>query len=126
MIYHIVLLFTTLISISIVFLWNAILPGQYHNQHPYFVIPFFAAFSVLTHFLLLKSMDNENKNAFTMRFMGISGVKLFLSLFIVIIYAFANKSQIISFAVLFLFMYFLFTGMETFFLYKATQKAKQQ
>jgi hypothetical protein len=66
-------------------------------------------------------MKAENKNAFTLRFMAASGVKLFVSLFIIIIYAFVNKKQIVSFAILYLFIYFLFTGIETFFLYKATR-----
>jgi hypothetical protein len=53
--------------------------------------------------------------------MATSGIKLFLSLFIIVIYAFVNKKQIVPFAILYLFTYFLFTGVETFFLYRKTQ-----
>jgi hypothetical protein len=67
-------------------------------------------------------MNAENKNAFTLRFMAASGVKLFISLFVIIIYAFLNKKQVVSFAILYLFIYFLFTGVETFLLYRATRK----
>ncbi len=119
--YKIALFITSILSFLCVFLWNLLMPVAYYNSHVYFIAVFFSLFSFLSYFFLTNSMKAENKNAFTLRFMAASGVKLFVSLFIIIIYAFVNKKQIVSFAILYLFIYFLFTGIETFFLYKATR-----
>jgi hypothetical protein len=59
-----------------------------------------------------------------MRFMASTGIKMFVCLIMIVIYAFINKAQITSFAVLFLFLYFLFTGVETASLFKEIQKRK--
>jgi hypothetical protein len=98
--------------------WNKFMPINYQNNHVYLVVVFFSLFSYIAHILLLNALSAENKNAFTLRFMAMSGVKLFISLFIIIIYAFLNKKQIVSFAIIYLLLYFLFTGFETYFLYK--------
>jgi hypothetical protein len=116
--YNLSLLFITLFSIAIIISWNKFMPINYQNNHVYFVVVFFSLFSYIAHILLLNALSAENKNAFTLRFMAMSGVKLFISLFIIIIYAFLNKKQIVSFAIIYLLLYFLFTGFETYFLYK--------
>jgi hypothetical protein len=97
------------------------MPTEYYHPHVYFVVVFFSLFSFLSNLFFSSSMKDENKNAFTLRFMATSGIKHFLSLFIIVIYAFVNKKQIVPFAILYLFTYFLFTGVETFFLYRKTQ-----
>lgn len=122
MIYKLSLLIITCVSIVIVYLWNSLMPKEYYNSHVYAVVLFFALFSFISTLFLSSSMNAENKNAFTLRFIAASGVKLFISLFVIIIYAFLNKKQVVSFAILYLFIYFLFTGVETFFLYRATRK----
>ena len=121
MAYKIALILTSCLSFLCVYFWNSLMPTEYYNPHVYFVVVFFSLFSFLSYFFLTNSMKDENKNAFTLRFMATSGIKLFLSLFIIVIYAFVNKKQIVPFAILYLFTYFLFTGVETFFLYRKTQ-----
>ncbi len=116
--YNLSLLFITLFSIAMIIGWNKFMPINYQNNHVYLVVVFFSLFSYIAHILLLNALSAENKNAFTLRFMAMSGVKLFISLFIIIIYAFLNKKQIVSFAIIYLLLYFLFTGFETYFLYK--------
>jgi len=119
--YKLALSFTACLSFLCVYLWNLLMPAAHYNFHVYFVVVFFILFSFLSNFLLSSSMKAENKNDFTLRFMAATGIKLFLSLFIIVIYAFVNKKQIVSFAILYLFIYFLFTGIETFFLYRETR-----
>jgi len=121
MAYKIALIITSCLSFLCVYFWNSLMPTEYYNTHVYFVVVFFSLFSFLSNLFFSSSMKDENKNAFTLRFMATSGIKLFLSLFIIVIYAFVNKKQIVPFAILYLFTYFLFTGVETFFLYRKTQ-----
>jgi hypothetical protein len=114
-------LFALVVSL-LVFCWNLFIPIEYTSNDAYFVVSYFYLFSFATHFLLVKSMNDENKNLFTFRYMGISGIKLFLSLIIIFIYAFSNKSRVIPFAILFLLIYFLFTGFEIASLLKRLKK----
>lgn len=116
--YNLSLLLIALFSFALIVGWNKFMPANYQNNHVYAVVVFFTLFSYLAHLFLSSALTSENKNAFTLRFMAMSGVKLFISLFIIIIYAFLNKKQIVSFAIIYLLLYFLFTGFETFFLYK--------
>lgn len=123
--YPIKLLITSIIAGAGLFIWNQYMLAEYINNHVYYVLPFFIAFSFISFQSLVKTLDSENKNAFTMRFMGSTGIKMFVCLIVIVIYAFINKTQITSFAVLFLFLYFLFTGVETASLYSEIQKRKQ-
>jgi hypothetical protein len=116
--YNLSLFLTTLFSFALIVGWNKFMPVNYQNNDVYAVVIFFSLFSYIAHLFLSSSLNAENKNAFTLRFMAMSGIKLFISLFIIVIYAFLNKKQIVSFAIIYLLLYFLFTGFETFFLYK--------
>jgi hypothetical protein len=122
MIYPVKLFLFALIVSLFVFGWNMYIPFEYTSNHAYFVVVYFFLFSLLTHFVLGKTMDSENKNLFTYRFMAMSGLKLFLSLMVILIYAFTNKRHVIPFAILFLLIYFLFTGFEIFSILKQLKK----
>jgi hypothetical protein len=111
------LLFTFTVNI-LVFCWNVYIPIEYTCNLGYFIVAWFFLFSIISHFILTKSLNSENKNAFTMRFMAVSALKLFLSLIIIIIYAFRNKAGMIPFAILFILNYFLFTAFEIISLLK--------
>ena len=107
------------------FAWNYLMPVEYTNTNAYLIIPFFFAYSYFTHISLTKAMKSENKNAFTMKFMGATAIKLFFSLIFIIVYAFINKKEIIPFAVLFLFLYIVFTVFETMVLLGQLKQNKQ-
>ncbi len=118
------ILFSLIITASVV-AWNMFIPKEYVSIHAYFIIPFFFIYSYLTHLSLTKALTSDNKNAFTMRFMGATGIKLFFSLIFIVVYSFVNKAGLIPFAVLFLFLYFAFTIFETMILFKELKKNKQ-
>mgnify|MGYP003491335116 CR=1 FL=1 len=118
------ILFSLIITASVV-AWNMFIPKEYVSIHAYFIIPFFFIYSYLTHLSLTKALTSDNKNAFTMRFMGATGIKLFCSLIFIVVYSFVNKAGLIPFAVLFLFLYFAFTIFETMILFKELKKNKQ-
>ncbi|HEY1040188.1 MAG TPA: hypothetical protein VGF30_12320 [Bacteroidia bacterium] len=119
------IIFSVIITLGIV-AWNLFIPKEYASTSAYFIIPFFFAYSYVSHLSLMKALDDENKNKFTMRFMGATGIKLFLSLIVLVIYGFVNKPGLIPFAVLFLFLYFAFTGFETIILFKQIKKDKSK
>lgn len=118
------IVFSLVITASVV-AWNMFIPKEYISMHAYFIIPFFFVYSYLTHLSLTKALKSDNKNAFTMRFMGATGIKLFFSLVFLVVYSFVNKSGLVPFAVLFLFLYFAFTIFETMILFKELKKNKQ-
>lgn len=110
--YFLKLTFYSLFVTLLVFCWNQFIPPEYTSLNAYFIIAYFAIFSFVTHLWLVKSLSSPNKSQFTMRFMVASGIKLFLSVIIIIVYAMMKKQDTIPFAILFLFNYFLFTGFE--------------
>lgn len=126
MLYTLKLVIVSIVAAVGIYFWNRFLPGEYTNMHAYFVLPFFVIYSFLSYQSLSKSLDSENKNAFTVRFMASTGLKLFACLIVIVVYGFLNKAQIVSFAVLFLFMYFVFTSLETIALFKEIQNRKKQ
>ncbi|MDP2385562.1 MAG: hypothetical protein Q8M29_04270 [Bacteroidota bacterium] len=123
--YFLKLIVFSLVITACVVVWNMFIPKEYISLHAYFIIPFFFVYSYLTHLSLTKALKDENKNAFTMRFMGATGIKLFFSLIFIVVYSFVNKAGLIPFAVLFLFLYFAFTIFETMILFKQLKKDKQ-
>ena len=106
--YPIKLLITSIIASVGLYCWNQFMPAEYNNLHVYFILPFFIIFSLLSFQSLTKTLDSENKNAFTMRFMASTGIKMFVCLIMIVIYAFINKAQITSFAVFIIFPSFNF------------------
>lgn len=116
-------IFSVILSAA-VFAWNMFAPDVYQSNAAYFILPFFFIYSWLAHNFLTRALNNENKNAFTMQFMGATGIKLFLSLVIIVVYGVMNKSTVIPFAVLYLFIYFAYTGFETAILFRTIKQNK--
>lgn len=70
---------------------------------------FMLILSLLFERFLLKE---ENPKRFVNYYMGFSGGKLFLSLFILVLYALFNTAYLLPFAISFLVVYFSFTTLE--------------
>jgi hypothetical protein len=117
------IIFSLVIAAALV-VWNMTAPLDYRSMAAYIILPFFILYSYLTHLFLTKALGSENKNAFTMQFMGATGIKLFLSLIILVVFGVFNRTQIIPFAILYLFIYFAYTGFETAILFKLTKQQK--
>lgn len=56
--------------------------------------------------------QKENAKQFIITYMGFSGGKMFLSLFVLLIYVFYNRDYMVPFAISFLFLYFSFSAIE--------------
>ena len=61
-----------------------------------------------------------------MRFLGVTGIKLFLNLIIILIYGLTHRKSAVSFAMFFLGIYFLFTFFESYSLIRATNFSKEK
>ncbi|MCD6069072.1 MAG: hypothetical protein K0S33_3898 [Bacteroidetes bacterium] len=122
--YLVKLIIFSIIIAGAVFAWNSFVPQDYRSNGAYYILPFFIAYAWIVHTWLNKALNSENKNAFTMQFMGATGIKLFLSLIVLVIYGILNRPGIVPFAILYLFIYFTFTGFETIALFKLIKQQK--
>jgi hypothetical protein len=122
--YLVKLILFSLVLTAAVVAWNMLAPPDYRSMAAYILLPFFVLYSYVTHLFLTRALASENKNAFTLQFMGATGIKLFLSLIILVVFGVFNKPQIVPFAILYLFIYFAYTGFETVILFKLTKQPK--
>ena len=117
---------TSLIIMSVlagagIFCWNYFVP-EYANNHGYFILAYYFLFTLGLHYYLTKKADAKS---FVMKFMGVTGIKLFLNLIVILVYGLNNKPKAVSFALIFLLVYFLFTIFESrqlINLYKSDKK----
>ena len=76
---------------------------------------FFIVTTALIHFILEKASREDSKK-FIVYYMGITGIKLFSYLIIIIIYGLLNRENIQGFAICFLLSYFLYGSFEVIML----------
>ena len=82
---------------------------------------FFAVVTAAIHYILVKVARQDSKKFITY-FLGITGIKLFSYLIIIIIYSLLNRNHAQGFIVCFLIAYFLFSGFEVAMLLKHFKK----
>lgn len=94
---------------------------EFFNPHIYFSLAYFFGVNALAIPSILKKLDSAHKNAFTFSFLTFTGLKMFINLFIILIYALVNKSQLFTFAIGFLIQYFIFMFLEVYYLMQVTK-----
>ncbi len=119
------LIIFTFVVVAIVFVWNNLFPA-YSNQHIYWVILFFLGMNAFALKIIIGKMNSENKNEFTITFLGFTGMKLFLNLMIIVIYAVVNKPMLFTFAIMLLAIYMLYTFLEVYLLMRLLKKANNK
>jgi hypothetical protein len=82
---------------------------------------FFIATTALIHVVLIKAANDDPKK-FVNYFMGITALKLFAYLIIIVIYGLINRDGAQGFIVCFLLSYFLYSGFEVVTLIKHFKK----
>lgn len=107
--YLISILIMTFLAFLGIFSWNLFVPS-YANSHGYYILGYYFLFTLGLHYYLTKKADPKS---FIMRFMGVVGIKLFLNLIVILVYGLNNKAKAVSFALIFLLVYFLFTIFES-------------
>jgi len=107
--YLISILIMTFLAFWGIFSWNRFVPN-YANSHGYYILVYYFLFTLGLHYYLTKKADPKS---FIMKFMGVVGIKLFLNLIVILVYGLNNKAKAVSFALIFLLVYFLFTIFES-------------
>ncbi len=117
-----ILLLPCIISALGIFIFNRYVK-LYSNPHAWYILIFYTLFTLITHLWLTRNIKTKT---FIMRFLGVTGIKLFLNLIIILIYGLTHRKSAVSFAMFFLGIYFLFTFFESYSLIRATNFSKEK
>jgi len=110
-------IFSAITFVIIYFLQQSI----YFKSSLYWLVWLFFIFStVVIHVLLTKAQQSPQK--FIRTFMGLTALKLFAYLLILVVYALLRKQSAMPFIFCFLLMYFLYTPFEVIMLFKQLKK----
>ena len=104
------LIVITLLTAGIYAMLGNVIPQKWYYTNFYW-LPIFIAFITLILHHGLYTRRNDGKK-FIRYYMGSTGLKLFIYLTTIIIFAFINKPMVIPFALCFFFFYFCFTIFE--------------
>lgn len=107
-------------AIGILFTWQRFAAPRFQTEHAWFIWVFFVLSTAFIHLTLMRVAETPKK--FIYYFMGITGIKLFAYLMIILIYALIKREGALGFTLFFLVMYFLYTGLEVFALLKHFKK----
>lgn len=119
--YYTRLLIFSLFTALVVLAWGHYAPERFQTNLKWVVFVFFIAITSIIHIVLTKTSD-QNPKKFIMRYMAISGLRLFGFLIIITIYALIKRSEALGFTLLFLLMYLLFSAFEAISLLKYLKK----
>lgn len=108
-------IFLALVAAALYY-WNTSQPPQKVHPLSWGIFAFFAILFFLFHIFLLNA-ENKKPGVFVRRFMGVSTVRLFILLIIIVIYAVSNHLLATLFIFHFLIFYFLFAAFEIASLY---------
>ena len=102
---------------SLYFALQQILPVQFYFPPFGYLLILFILVTFLFHLGLQYSFDKGSKH-FIRYYMGASGMKMFVFLVIIIIFALLNKKQAVAFTLCFFFFYLFFTIFEAVISFK--------
>jgi hypothetical protein len=81
---------------------------------------FFIVITGTLHYFFIKNMEKKPQQ-FVTTYLGLTGLKLFIYLIIIVGYFITNKNDAVSFILSFLFFYLAFTAFEVFSLLKSSR-----
>jgi hypothetical protein len=116
------LLVFSVISLLLSYSINFFFPQGFKTEQWYLAAIFFTLFGLISLPFISTSIDDPKKNKFVFRFMGMTSLKLFLSLLIIVVFRFTFPENFKGAAIHFLFQYFCFTGFEVFILLRELRK----
>ncbi len=120
--YFISLLLTSLFTGVGIFCWNYFIP-KYSNNHAWFILAYYSTVTAAIHFFLVKNGDPKQ---FVRSFMGITSLKLLINLVVILIYGLMMRDKAVSFALMFMLIYFAFTFFESAQLIKSVKQQKKE
>lgn len=108
-------------TLGILFLWKGYASARFQSDLLLALWVFFIVTTAGIHYLLTSVSDKEPKR-FVGYFMGITAMKLFGYLIIIVIYALLKKEAALGFTLWFLTLYLLYSGFEVVMLMKHFKK----
>jgi len=111
----------SIITLGILLLFQHFASFRFQTDLFWLIWLFFIATTALIHVVLIKAANRDPKK-FVPYFMGITGIKLFGYLIIIIIYGLLNRESSVGFIMCFLLSYFLYSGFEVVTLLKHFKK----
>lgn len=111
----------SIITFGILYLFQQLFTPSFQTRFFWVIWLFFIATTALIHFILTNAAK-ENSKKFVVYYMGITGIKLFSYLIIILMYGLLDRENIQGFVVFFLISYFLFSGFEVLTLLKQFKK----
>ena len=80
---------------------------------------FFILVTGILHYFFIKNLEKKPQQ-FVTAFLGLTGLKLFLYLMVIVVYFLTNKKDAVAFILSFLFFYLVFTAFEIYSLLKSS------
>ena len=109
--YTLKLLFFSLLVGGLDFCWNYLISPKYYIPFTWILLVFFASTTWISHAISVNASKGKPQQ-FIRFYMGLSALRLFLSLLIIVLYRFYDKNSLNPFAIGFMIHYFLFTIFE--------------
>jgi hypothetical protein len=119
--YFVSLFVISVLTAAGIYVWNYYMP-KFSNNHAWFILAYYVIVTTAIHYWLINHVDPKK---FVMRFMGITGMKLFLNLIVILVYGLSLRHKAISFALMFMMIYFIFTFFESYQLIQSLKHKKE-
>jgi hypothetical protein len=101
----------SLFTLGILLLWQHFVTEHFQSSLWWVILLFFILTTALIHVFLIRSAASDPKK-FVNRYMGITAMKLFGYLVIILAYGLAARDTAQGFIICFLLCYFLYSGFE--------------
>lgn len=104
-------------TVALLYLWKLYASERFQSDLMLPLWLFFVISTFLIHYILVKVSEKDPKR-FVGYYMGITAMKLFGYLIIIVIYALLKREAALGFTLLFLVLYLLYSGFEVVMLMK--------
>lgn len=111
----------SLFTLSLLCLWLQFATDRFQSNLMFPLWLFFVVSTAFIHYILVKVSEKDPKR-FVGYFMGITAIKLFGYLIIIVIYALLKREAALGFTLWFLVLYLLYSGFEVVMLLKHFKK----
>lgn len=101
--------------------WNYAMPEKYSLREGFYAIIYFFVSTTLFHRLTIKANEKSSQH-FVRTFIGTTAIRMFMGLVAILVYALLFRENAMSFALLFLLLYFIYLIFEVVLLLKFLRK----
>lgn len=101
----------SVLTFALMFCWKQFASERFQSELIWAIWAFFVVTTAAIHYILVEVSGRDPKR-FVGYFMGITGVKLFVYLTIITLYAMLKRGEALGFTLLFLVLYLLYSAFE--------------